>query len=631
MPLSDKSRSVIDEFGRSQGVTPEQYESLKGLIESSPLLAEKFDQVVAKGGLRIVLRSGPQVKSGYSGSDRKLHLDPRMLSMTTDRSNHFKRIGYLGYQMQRAFDHDGQAAKLNLIRDKARRIARSGVSEWPGQRGSKFDRFRKRVERIIRPGSRERNYTGVLRKYLDAQRRYQAAAEIARWNAMVSAMHKAAGNPPVKPVEPGSRHSRWYRHFKLGSDVLPPDFAYSGMVVRDHQHYLAASEKNIRAVAQNVAAGDHAVNGAFTNRGHLGNSLRARYPAGLVGYIAQLEHDRYPASGDGASAPAVRIDAKALGLSAETIANHAARHGCNAEAVARLRYVDRSDGMPVCGTFAPPISKLDQPGHPDHNLYLQTLSKVRGLPGSLSALACSNIAAALLVKASGKCIRIDEVRMRGSEIVAVQSQSDNRRMAIMITEMSELQTVPFETSCMRWNADARNLRQAALQESPSLPPRIHDQASAPSMQEIKRNHQTKQQALPQHVQTLQQDTQEQRKELLQQLKMGHALQLGLHANVQVELRHRLQQQAHQHHKLQLQQGVREQEMRERQMKEQQQALQKLQMLQRQVQAVQEQLPEQALEQQFQALQQRLEGLRGRQPGQQRNLRSVPPSQPAWRR
>ena len=180
MTMSKKAAAVIDEFGRSRGVTHEHVEYLRDLFEASPLLADKLDEITRTGRIRFVLKNDPQEKDGYSSRYRELHLDSRMLSKADDRSDQFKRIGFLGYEMQRALHHKEQARALDRISEKARKISASGSRERGHGQPGVFDRVKARAEKAVTFSGAERNYTDLVRKYVDTRRSYQAIAEITR-------------------------------------------------------------------------------------------------------------------------------------------------------------------------------------------------------------------------------------------------------------------------------------------------------------------------------------------------------------------------------------------------------------------------------------------------------------------
>lgn len=456
MPLSQKARAAIDEFGRSPGVTGEHHRNLLDLVDSSPLLAEKFNELVDKQGLRIALTHERHPQGGYSRQYQELYLDPRMLVRTEDRAHYFKRIGTLGYELQRALHDKEQMTKLARIDEKVRRIAKSGGREHSSPR-SRIVRIKDKVRRIARPGNHERNYTHAIKKHIDTKRSYQAMAEIGRWNAIVSALHKENGNPEVRPADPNAKHTRWYGHFEVAGNQLPADSKFAGSVVRDDQLFVPMLERNIRAVAHNVAWGDHAVNSAFTNRGHLGGQNRPEpYAVDLVSHIAQCERNRQPTYADGAL-PKVRIDATALGLTPDVLAEHARNREGNGDGLARMRYLDKSSGTPVCRDFGPsqgtdqdrPL-KLSDERHRDHALYRDVLDKVHKLDSTLPAFVQPNLAAALMVEAGKNGIRIDAIHLDGTRLWAVKDAGKPWGSAVAI-DIQQAVGTHVEVSSQLWD------------------------------------------------------------------------------------------------------------------------------------------------------------------------------------
>lgn len=496
MPLGEKARAVIDAFGQRANVTGE-HEALKGLLDASPLLASKFDQVVEQGLLqRITLTNGPGTRSQYHHDDREMKLNSSMFSPVRGASDLYSRAGDLAGDMQYILRYPERSREIRKIATKAAKIVTAGGREERKESRSNLDRVKlrvdkagkkirgaahkvnkevgraghkvkkevgraggrikvktgriaKRVRSAVGHGDRERNYTDAIRKYLDMKEQYRVDQESARSNVMADAALKAG------------------------------DAAF------------------------NIDAGKRGLYDDF--------DCRHADAAEIIRWIAQRERHEHKADTSIDSEPKVRIDAHGLGLLPEDIAKHVN----NGQAAVDMRYVDKSDGMVECWDLAyePRLNRLnfDQKDHPEHQLFSQLLEKVKTaeqlLPfgeqiGLAAAIhegarnngisitpgdARANLVAALMVESLDKGLVPDAIVMDGQKVFIVQAPKSPGQQYCDVNYV-ESALKPLDASCRQWDAMKESTglarTQSAQQPSPGSAFQTKHQMLAPVMQEL---------------------------------------------------------------------------------------------------------------------------------------------------
>ena len=281
----------------------------------------------------------------------------------------------LGHELQHGFNH---AATVQAYRD-----------------------FHSEANRVAQSQSNAHDYTAATDKLINANRRDEAGAEIAGWNAIVSAVRRTNPNPTLTDIynqEPGRM-----RDFidRVGSH---PSYTYTlrHNLILNPDLTLGATPSNIEAMGQNFFD-KTPVN---TQLGKHGNSDYANYyGAYAVGVAVQVERRHNPPIQGGAM-PQMTINLSHSRLTEKLMEKNGINLGTNAQP---QPYYDSSLQPPALHHFdhtatthahvpiaaqeaesrdAPLLKTSEvessrqhpnQPNHPNHALYRQIRTGVEQL------------------------------------------------------------------------------------------------------------------------------------------------------------------------------------------------------------------------------------------------------------
>ena len=301
MPFSPQSQVVIDDFSRQPGVTPDQVNNLQQVLRDSPTLAEQFNAAVAQGHLRkIVPLSHPNAGGEYNGQDKSIHLPLAKLTTPPPRSTVGFHAGdmtfVLGHELQHGFNH---AAKEEAYR-----------------------RFRAEVARVAKSNSPIHDNTAAIGGRITSDRDNEASAEIAGWNAVISAVQHTNPAPTLKDIyEKVSGRMVDFIDFDrtTGSHALKANLSLNSDLA------LSPTPANIEVMGQNY------FDKTDSRLGHHGNSDYTNYyAASAVSYAAQVERHHNPPR-RGVDQTRMVVDMAALGLSEKLLEENGINLGRNVQ------------------------------------------------------------------------------------------------------------------------------------------------------------------------------------------------------------------------------------------------------------------------------------------------------------
>lgn len=288
--LSPQSQAVIDAFARQPQVTPEHIQNLEQVLTDSPLLTEQFNAAVAQGVLRkIVPLAHPHAGGEYDGRDKSIHLPLAALTTpvasglttSTARFQAGDLTFVLGHELQHAFNH--------------------------ADRMRAYSEFDDEVVRLAKSASPIRDYTDVIGERLAADRRNEAGAQIAGWNAVVSAVNNRIHQPQLKDIH-GFAPARMNDFIDIDSSYV--NFSLKTNIVINPDLTISSTPSNLEAMGHNYFDKPP----GKSKLGYHGTSDYANlYGASAIGRAVQLER-HYNPPGRRAASPRMAVNMDALRL-----------------------------------------------------------------------------------------------------------------------------------------------------------------------------------------------------------------------------------------------------------------------------------------------------------------------------
>lgn len=377
--LSPQAQAIVAAFGHQPGVTSDQVNNLQAVINASPVLIDQINNSVAAGHLQQFAPLAHANAGGeYDGHNKVMRLPLAMLTTPSPGQPPFNAgepTFVLGHELQHGFNH---AATSQAYRDF-------------------FHEASQKAQEPALP----HDYTAATGRLIAANRRDEAGAEIAGWNAVVDRVKSTHSNPTLKDIyeeQPGrmkdfidrSLGSAPHTHTLKPNLTLNPDFS------------LGATTPNLEAMGQNYFDKTP----SNTGLGHHGNSDYANYyGAYAVGVAADLERHYNPPQ-PGVTSPPMAMNLSQLRLTEKLMEENGINLGTNTQP---MPYLDSSTTPSTAGLFQHTLTTYQhtvpiaaqaleaemavlrqqraglprpdpsQAGHPDHGLYQQIRTGVEQL------------------------------------------------------------------------------------------------------------------------------------------------------------------------------------------------------------------------------------------------------------
>lgn len=358
MPLTKQAQALVDEFASQPGVSADHATNLTSIINNSPALVSQINEAVRQGHLKhiVPLPVGSHAGGEYNGSAKQMRL-PLSVLASPPQGVPFdagEPTFVLGHELQHGFN--------NAATEKATRDFVAGAKQVAQSKDATHD------------------YTPVLGNLIAANRRDEAGAEVAGWNALVSMVQHAKPDATLEDVYTASPLRAADFIDRAGT---PPNYTYTAKpnLTLDADLHLQPTAANVEGMGKNYF--DHSP--ADTRLGHNGNSDYANYyGAWGTGVIVQSER----AYGHGKAQ--LQMNLQQLHLSENLMEQNGINLGGNTRP---MPYQDTSTTPPTTHHFdhtATTFSHVpivfqdvplpggaatrngpDQPGHPDHALFKQ--------------------------------------------------------------------------------------------------------------------------------------------------------------------------------------------------------------------------------------------------------------------
>ncbi|WP_417474459.1 XVIPCD domain-containing protein [Luteimonas mephitis] len=467
--ITPRAQAVISAFGSRPGVTQDHVNNLQAVITASPALINQINNAVAQGHLKQILPlTNPHAGGEYHGQHKEMHLP--LAGLATPPAGKAFDAGevtfVLGHELQHGVNHAAtMQAYLDFMKD-ATQAART-----------------------------DHDYTDEIDRLLAANRRDEAGAEIAGWNAVVSLVKTTKPNPTLGDIY--SAQSGRMRDF-IDQAGTYPHYTYTlkPNLTLNPDLTLSFTPANLEAMGNNFF--DKAP--VDSRLGHHGNSDYANhYGAWPVQQAAQLERQHNPK-------PQVRVDLSQLRLSEKLLEENGINLGTNQQPIP---YLDTGTNPPKAGLFqhtavshvhTSPVSTLaweagsarsgatgvnpgapspTDPDHPNHAMLQQIREGVRRIDDGIGKPyddASERMSRCLLAQCREAGLRrVDHVVMGvdGANVFAVEGQlSDPAHLRTRVATGQAIGT-PVEQSDERLlaasHASARQQESAQQRELASVP------------------------------------------------------------------------------------------------------------------------------------------------------------------
>ncbi|WP_369935053.1 XVIPCD domain-containing protein [Xanthomonas tesorieronis] len=457
MPLSPQAQAVVGHFANQPGVTPDQARNLSSIINASPVLVDQINSAVAHGQLtQIVPLTNRNAGGEYDPQHKAMRLPLAQLGNPVP--GHASNAGEITFVLGHELRHGFNAAETG------RALAAFGVA----------------VDNVAQ-GPSPRDYTRPLVNLLAQNRRDEAGAQIAGWNAVVSKVRTTNSNPTLEDIyneQPGRMGD-----FIDRSGARPHHaYALKRNLSVNADMTMDQSPANLEGMGHNFF--DKAP--VVTRLGARGNSDYVNYYAAKpISYIAQVERARHPQI-PGNSTPQIALNLSRLHLRESLLEENGLNLGGNGQ---QMPYLDSSTQPPTARLFqhtvnthrhvSPLVNQLPEPErsperagdpahphHPDHALLEQIRTGMRKVDADLGKPYDDNserLSRSLLAAckdnrdmypgksdyslAGNALDRVDHVVLgKTGNLIAVQGSLDDPAMKRAVVPVEQALATPVELS-----------------------------------------------------------------------------------------------------------------------------------------------------------------------------------------
>lgn len=321
--LSPQAQAIVGAFGRQPGVTRDQLANLQAALAASPALIDQINAAVAQGHLKqIVPLVNPNAGGEYD--PRKQAMSLPLARLTTPPSGPYQRklahenaseiTFVLGHELQHGFN----------------RVATRQA----------YTDFAKDVEQIARKGLAPRDYTAPASALLAQNRRDEAGAEIAGWNAVASRVKSANQGASLQDI-----HEALPSRMRDFIDVSGTNYTLKSNLAPARDLLLDQTSANLEAMGQNYFDKPARTKGGLGPRGN--SDYANYYGRSPVSFIAETERNYHPPK-PGPATPQMGLNLSRLGLTEKLLEENGIDLGKNQQP---LPYLDFSKQPPTPHLF----------------------------------------------------------------------------------------------------------------------------------------------------------------------------------------------------------------------------------------------------------------------------------------
>ena len=436
--LSPQAEALLADFANRPGVTPDQTSNLRAAITSSPFVVNEVNQGVQEGHLKTFQPLTDPHAAGEFNDRRQVDAVQIPLHVLT-KGERMETTLTIGHEVRHALNYDA--------------------------RQNDYRAFRENVTQAL-TGASPHDLTPAFDKFLAGRRVDEATAQIAGYNAVVSALQE--------------QHAKNHTKLEL-SEIFKSDRERMGdFIHHGNEGYTlnlgltAHSDLSLPATPGNIETVAKSFYDRSQGMGPKGNSgYQDLYGSWAVGEAARL--DRFYRPDELTSpVPNISLDMAKLGLDRKTMEGNGIDLGGN---TLPLPYYDISHGRQVASEFThtgtspdqlPLAPRLDDPAHPGNEMFKQAQTQVYALDaqhGRTPDQRSENLAGAVTTAAlAGGIRRIDFVLpdiKDGSTMFVAENTSPLKTIAQVPTVQA--MNTPLEQSSTQYLQVAQQQAQTQAQ------------------------------------------------------------------------------------------------------------------------------------------------------------------------
>lgn len=313
--LSQEASAVVASFGQQPGVTREHLDNFNRVLNDSPELTRQINEAVQKKLLKgFAPLNDPHAGGTYDPRDQEIHLP--LAALVNDANGKHAAAGdltfVLGHEIQHSLYSPTAALAREQFKTEAIKIARS-----------------------------THDYTAAGEKVLASNRADEATAEIAGWNAIVSAVKSRNPNPTLEDVYLFADGRA--RDFVTRSGY-PSIYTPKANLAFNSDLTLSPTAGNVEAMGVNYF--DKSVKD--TRIGHAGQSDYVNHYGPWVVGTAAIYERHYNKSKPGEPEQPMILDMQRLGFNEEILEHNGIDLGSDTRP---MPYLDSSTQPPTPGLF----------------------------------------------------------------------------------------------------------------------------------------------------------------------------------------------------------------------------------------------------------------------------------------
>jgi hypothetical protein len=250
--LSKEAEKILAEFKQVHKTEPDLYNNLRGAIDRNPAVIQQINHAVKAGTLQHITNDGPNgVAAQYDPTKNTIQLSANWLK-NSPSTNNLTFVCLLGHELRHAENKTATAESRSEFNTESSKIAQQ---------------------------KNGRDYTAPLNKMIAANRKDEAQAHIAGWNAAMT--QAKITNPNITAPQLAKKIGYGVHFFDLTKDKPQP---LSGITI-EKDGSIKLSESNVEALGKSYFD-------MPANRAKLGPNqvdYRSHYAANLISTIANNE------------------------------------------------------------------------------------------------------------------------------------------------------------------------------------------------------------------------------------------------------------------------------------------------------------------------------------------------------
>jgi hypothetical protein len=283
--LNPQAQALIQQFGQQPGVTPDNVANLQTVLNSSPALIDQVNKAAASGELKKFELLAPGTNAGgtYNPNTQVISLPSAMLTTQPGKPLDMgEPVFVLGHELQHG---------LNRADTK-----------------KAYDQSQKEMEAEARRPAASHDYTPMAEKRVAQNRRDEASAEIAGFNALAGMVKSA--NPKATLADVYKENPSRMGDFIDFSSGRPATYTLKPNLTANPDMTLSTTPANVEAMGKNYFD-----KSATSSRiGHHGNSDYTNYYAASAIGLAVRSENAHAKPYNGVQ-PRMIVDMQKLGLS----------------------------------------------------------------------------------------------------------------------------------------------------------------------------------------------------------------------------------------------------------------------------------------------------------------------------